>query len=95
MKSRSRRFWILIGAITLLISILIIALPIYFVTLQHKNESIVSPTVTPGVQKTSDIVPNSFLVDVATAEDEDTRAAVTIFQMVLTLEPKQNYSRLG
>jgi hypothetical protein len=64
-RSRSRRFWILVGAAVMAALLLVICLP-YFLT---RPEPSTLP-MRPGV------IPHSYLVDIKSADDEETRLSV-------------------
>src|SRR5579859_5864423 len=73
-KSRSRRFWILVGSCVLSVLLLIIFLP-YFLT---RPEPASLPE-RPGV------IPHSYMVDIKSANDEETRLAVfAMYKALLT-----------
>lgn len=76
-KSRSRSFWIVAALSLLLIVGLAISLPLFFRKRHVSSLAVQSPeTNQTQTQNPENIVPHSFLIDIATAEDEDTRAAV-------------------
>lgn len=68
-KSKSRRFWIIAGLSLLLIVIIAVVLPLYFVTRSHDRSS--------GAQNyRMDSISRSVLVDIMSSDDEATRARV-------------------
>lgn len=71
-KSRSRRFWILLGSGLTAVVLLVIFLP-YFLTRPEPA----SLPVRPGV------IPHSYMVDIKSANDEETR--LTVIAMHITL----------
>lgn len=75
LKSRSRRFWILIGAAGVAILILAVYLPLFF----HMRRQTVSVTGPLAQRWSADVIPNSYLIDIDTSEDEDTRVAVDLY----------------
>ena len=69
-KSRSRGFWVLLGAAVTTFLLLVVFLP-YFLT-----RSVPVPLPTQA-----DIIPNSYLVDIKSAQDEPTRLAVYLIRI--------------
>jgi hypothetical protein len=64
--SKSRRFWLVVGLSLLLIVIVAIVFPLYFVRRSHDQST--------GAQ--ADHISNSYLVDIKSSEDESIRAMV-------------------
>lgn len=78
-KSRSRLFWVVAALSLLLIAGLAVSLPLFFRTRHVPSLTVQSPESSQNQtqpQKPADKVPHSFLIDINTAEDEETRAAV-------------------
>jgi hypothetical protein len=69
-KSRSRGFWVLLGAAVTTFLLLVVFLP-YFLT---RSDPVPLPTP-------ADIIPSSYLVDIKSAQDEPTRLAVYLIKI--------------
>ena len=74
-NSRSRLFWVVAVLSLLLIVGLAISLPLFFLTRHVPSLAVQTPDQTE-TQNADMKVPHSFLIDIATAEDEKTREAV-------------------
>lgn len=99
MKERSRVFWIVLVLSLLLLAGVGTTVPLFL--LRHHPETQTLQTqdaaTSPPEMKTSQgtTIDHSFLVDIDTAEDEPTRAAVSKLKIKLTLESTENHPRTG
>jgi hypothetical protein len=78
-RSNSRLFWIVLGLCLVFIAGTATVLSL-FLKMHHSPIPAIQNPETPAVPTDKRTIPHSFLVDVDTAEDEDTRAAVTILK---------------
>jgi hypothetical protein len=76
---KSRQFWFALAGAFFLAGVLAAILPLYF-----PSRGNASP---PAFQISQDSTAHSFIIDVVTADDEDTRATVLESETRLTIEP--------
>jgi hypothetical protein len=76
-KTRSRLFWVVTTLSLLLVAGLAVSLPLFFHTRNAPSLTVQSPDASQNPNPSNNHVSHSFLIDIITAEDEETRAAVS------------------
>ena len=89
--SKTRRFWIDVGLALILVVSAGIALRLYL-TLQPHPDLVQITRSHSATIINKQFIPRSYLIDVKTADDEPTRAAVdTTLKTLLTVEPRKDH----